>query len=143
MDLKVKVKNAVLDKEVDKEGNRLVEMKDLDNVEFFSQIMNDTLLNEFIKDAKSKDYICKEIGVEGLLASFNKDDVLKKIGWEYVKNFYLDHVDPEFILNHFGYEKVREHFKDKIVQEKGPQIAINTESPCSVLGALDESEGKA
>lgn len=138
MDLELKIKDVTNIE--DKDGVKKAILKDADPLDFFNQTIDDALLQGFLSDDKVKSYIAKKIGVEGLLATYPKEEVLGKVGWDFVKEFFKDHMNREDILNHIGWEKVREHFADNI-RQLGTQNSINTSE--SILGALDESEGKA
>jgi hypothetical protein len=125
----------------DKDGKKQLEINGIESAQLFDQIIDDELLDGFLSDDKVKTYIAKKIGVEGLLVAFPKEEVLGKVGWPFVSGFFKDHMDRVDILNEIGWEAVKSHFADKINQVSS-QNAINT-AGTSVLGALDELEGKA
>lgn len=129
-------------KHAKKEGDQFtVELTS--TVDFLTEFMNDETLKKFLAEPGTNKFIANIIGVKGLLEKFPKEEVLKSVTWDYVRDFFYDHMDVSEILNHIGYEKVSEHFKDKIQSQRGSKKSINTPQKKSVLETLNESEGPA
>ncbi len=106
-------------------------------------VVKDETLDKFLEDVGTKRYIAAKVGVKGLLAKFDKKEVLTEVTWDYVKEFFMDHMDVPSILDYIGYEKVGEHFSDKIQSESGSKNVINKGEKRSILEELNESEGQA
>jgi hypothetical protein len=128
--------------EKDKDNTDIMTVKVTDPTNFLTSIMQDDLLKEFLNDLGSKRFLAKIIGVKGLLATYDKKEVLDEITWQYVEEYFFDHMDQTKILNYIGWEKVQEHFKDKIQAGTTSKNDINTSNGPSILEALNESEGK-
>jgi hypothetical protein len=141
MELKIEAAHV---KKVENDGSGdaeyLVTISPDATLEFLNNIMDDKLVTSFMESAKTKKWLAEKIGVEGLLIAFKKEDVLSTVGWDYVKEFFLDHMQVNDILNHVGWESAKEHFADKIAVES-QQNDINTNGNKSILETIDESEG--
>lgn len=111
-------------------------------LDFLIRIMDDDMVDAFLSDEMTKKWLIERIGVDALLLVYKKEDVLKSVGWDYVREFFLDKIDTVDILNHIGFEKVREHFADKLSVEKVRQNDINNNGNKSVLEELNASEGE-
>jgi hypothetical protein len=129
-------------KKLDNKGTDeiIVTIADSKLMDFLNAIMDDKLVAAFFKSEKVKTWFAEQIGVEGLLVAYSKTEVLEKVGWDYIKEFFLDHMNTSDILNHVGWETVNEHFADKIAANRS-QNDINTNGK-SILETLDVSEGE-
>lgn len=111
MDLNIKVEQF---ESATDNGDNTVTLKKIDMVKFMEDILQDEKLNEFLNHSDIKDMFAHRIGTEGLLTSFTKEEVCEKLTWDFIKEYFLDHMNTEDILNKIGWETVKDHFADDI-----------------------------
>jgi hypothetical protein len=140
--MEIKFEAACVKKLDNKSSNEItVTISEAKQLEFLNSIMDDKLAASFFQNEKVKNWLAEQIGVTGLLNVYSKTEVLEKVGWEYIKEFFLDHMNTQDILNHVGWETTSEHFADKIATTRS-QNDINTNGNKSILETLDVSEGE-
>jgi len=137
MELKI---TADIVKTIEENGKSyVITIEDSRSLEFLNQIMQEPLAKSFFEDGDLKKYMASEIGVKGLLTVYKKEEVLKEVGWDYVKDFFVDHMNVSHILSHIGWETVKEHFID-IINSENTKNDINT---CETKNILETLHGDA
>lgn len=127
--------------ENDKEVNiKKYEFKNVNMLEFVKELFSDEQIEKFLSHEDIKDMYAHRIGVKGLLRAFDKEEVCEEITWDYIKEYFLDHMNYEDILNHIGWEIVSNHFKDYIESETPAEDINNDEE--SIAEKLDVDQGE-
>ena len=117
-------------------------LSDVNIADFFDQIMEEEVISEFFADEDTKKQLIAMIGVDTVLKVFERDELLNGCSWEFVKQFFLDNIDVEAVLNHIGFEKVKEHFSDRIESVEESSNDINIDDGPSMMEALNADRGQ-
>lgn len=109
-------------------------------------ILQDDNMNQFFQSDHGRKFLAIKIGVKALSVAFSKEDICKELSWNFIKEYYLDHMDKEEILNYIGFETAMDHFKEKLQQSGTTQKDINTGKKAgkkkSLLEVEDAGESK-
>lgn len=140
MTLTVKAKDVTITEEKEE---KTVKLSGVNVIDLFTDIVDPSIFKNFLDDKVTKNKLAKDIGVKGLLETFDRTEVCKEISWEFIKPFFYDHMNVQEILDHIGFDKVKEHFADKIAHSS-PTNAINTTNTADtpkggLLGALNDT----
>lgn len=103
-------------------------LKGVNMFELMKVLWKDEYIKEFLDNADVMDMFARRMGVEGLLKSYDKTEVCEAITWDFIREYFLDHIDADDILNHIGWETVSKHFADHIDGENTSTEDINTDS---------------
>jgi len=125
----------------DAEPIKLYHLKGVEPIKFLQNVWEDEHLQEFLSHEEIQNIFAKKIGVPGLLRAFNKEEVCEEITWEYIREYFLDHIDPNEILDHIGFETVSKHFADYLDSDGDSSLEdINSNSEGTLAGKLNEGE---
>lgn len=140
-DLKFPVENFETIEEVeDNSTNKVVVLKGVNMVAFMKEVWNDEHVGEFLSNPDILEMFARRIGVDGLFRTYQKEDVCNHLGWEYIKEYFLDHVEASDILDHLGWEVVSKHFADYLDGHETSAEDIN--SIGSVAEKLNACKGQ-
>jgi hypothetical protein len=123
-------------------GAEKVEVEFKNGGDLLEGLLQHENVNKFLKDDEVLSGFCKHIGVDSLVKYFDRNEVCDTLTWDHIKAYYLDHMNIGEILEHIGFEKVRDHFADFFVTSDDNTSANainNSDSPVeSLLGQADE-----
>jgi hypothetical protein len=117
-------------------GTTEVHLTKVDMEKFMEQVFMDEKVNEFLSHPDILDMFAKRIGVPGLLKSFDRTEVCDEITWDYIKEYFLDHMDFADCLDHIGWEAAKKHFADHLEAETG-SVDVGSDEP-ALLDKLDK-----
>ncbi len=119
---------------------KMITLKGVDIVRFMEEIWTDELINEFLSNKDILEMFARRIGVEGLFRTYKTEEVCDHITWDYIREYFLDHVDYNDILNHIGWEVVSKHFSDYLDAQSNSTEDINSNE--SVVEKLNACKGQ-
>jgi hypothetical protein len=125
---------------IEEDGIHKYVLKNVDMVSLAKHVLEDTYLDKFFSDKNILNMFTARIGVEKLLQVFSIEDVCEHITWDYIRKYFMDHIDVADILNHIGWELVSNHFSDYIHNKNVDEESINISN--SVLEKINECKGE-
>lgn len=122
------------------ESRKMLRISGVNMFDMMQVLWKDKYIKEFLDNEDVMDMFARRMGVEGLLKSYDKTEVCDAITWDYIREYFKDHVDASEILDHIGWETVSKHFADYIDDENTSAEDINTTE--SVAEKLNVGQGQ-
>ena len=119
---------------------KMVVLKNVNMVKFMEEVFGDVHVSEFLSNPDILEMFARRIGVKGLFRTYPKEEVCNELGWEYIREYFLDHVEASDILDHLGWEVVSKHFADYLDGQENTTEDINSSG--SVVEKLDACKGQ-
>lgn len=140
-DLKFPVENFERVEEGEGDSTKkVVVLKGVNMVKFMEEVWNDEHVGEFLSNPDILEMFARRIGVDGLFRTYKKEEVCEHLSWDYIKKYFLDHVEASDILDHLGWEVVSKHFADYLDGHETSAEDINSSG--SVAEKLDACKGQ-
>lgn len=118
----------------------------IDNIDpsFYRQIMKRDVIKHMFSDESVQEGIAKlYVPMEVLLKFYQKEDVCQKLGgWEFIGEYFKDHMDIADVLEYIGWEKVKDHFHDVIQIESGENDINTGEQTQCLLEVVKDGNSK-